>query len=119
MDLADNKPASLAADRLRNVRENRGLTQRELARLCAIGENQINKYENGGGDPSLANLKVIAKVLGVSTDYLLGLSDHPLGSINENLKTDEVQLLAAYVAGDSVTIMELVSARLRQLSKST
>jgi transcriptional regulator with XRE-family HTH domain len=118
VDLTESRPASLVADRLRRVRENRGLTQRELARLCGIGENQINKYENGGSDPSLANLKVIAQVLEVSADYLLGLSDHPIGSLNEKLKPDEHQLLAAYVSGDSATIMELVSSRLRQLSKS-
>jgi transcriptional regulator with XRE-family HTH domain len=94
------------------------LTQRELAQLCGIGENQINKYENGGGDPSLANLKVIARELGVSADFLLGLSDHPLGQLVEELKPDARQLLDAYTSGDGPTMLEIVSERLRQMSKT-
>lgn len=106
-------------DRLRQTREKRGLTQRELARSCDIGENQINRYESGSGEPSIANLASIAHVLGVSTDYLLGLSELPAATTEEALKPEERKLINAYWNGDSATIMELVSARLRSLAKET
>jgi hypothetical protein len=60
----------------------------------------------------------MANVLGVSTDYLLGLSDSSLERTDDTLRLDERKLLDAYSVGDSATIMELVSARLRQLSKN-
>jgi len=67
----------LRIDRLKNLRQKRGLSQRELARLCGLGETQINKYENSLSDPSSTNLMLIAQHLDVSTDYLLGLTDDP------------------------------------------
>jgi len=63
--------------RLKAARESRGLSQRELAQLCGFGEKQIWRYESGGSDPSSEHLTIIAKVLEVSTDYLLGLVDEP------------------------------------------
>jgi transcriptional regulator with XRE-family HTH domain len=109
----------LHAERLREMREKKGLTQRELAHLCGMNEHQVFRYENGKSDPSATNLGLIARELGVSADYLLGLSDYPNGQFGESLQPDQSQLLKAYVSGDTVTIMELVSARLRQLSKNT
>jgi transcriptional regulator with XRE-family HTH domain len=74
---------SLRVDRLRETREKRGLTQRQLSIRCSIGENQINKFENGGGEPSLATITAIARELNLSVDYLLGLSDNELGQLGD------------------------------------
>lgn len=109
--------SSLDPDRLREMREKRGLTQRELARLCSMGENQINKYENGGGEPSISNLKLIAQELGVTTDYLLGLSDSPNERTDVSLRPDERQLLEAYTAGDGLKMFALMYERLQKLMK--
>ena len=68
---------SLLPERLHIAREKRGLSQRELAKLCQLGINQINRYENGVTDPSAKILTSIAQVLEVSTDYLVGLVDDP------------------------------------------
>lgn len=105
----------LRIDRLRAARERRGLSQRELSKLLEIGDNQINKYENGGAEPSLRVLYRIAEQLGVTADYLIGLSDDPQGYTSAELRTDERQLLDAYTTGDSTTILKLVTARLHQL----
>ncbi len=81
---------ALRIDRLKNLREQRHLSQRELARLCGLGESQINKYENGLSDPSATNLTLIAQQLEVSTDYLVGLTDDPQLLVREpELTTDE------------------------------
>ncbi len=68
---------SLLPERLQIARERRGFSQRELAKLCQLGINQINRYENGVTDPSATVLMSIAQTLGVSTDYLVGLVDDP------------------------------------------
>ena len=109
----------LRSDRLRAAREARNLTQDELATLSGINKYQLSRYENGKSDPSSTFLALIAENLRVSADYLLGLSDYPHGQFGEGLQDDQSQLLKAYESGDSATIMELVSARLRQLTKES
>jgi len=68
---------TLLPERLHIAREKRGISQRKLGKLCHLGINQINRYENGLSDPSAAVLATIAQTLEVSADYLLGLADDP------------------------------------------
>lgn len=102
-------------DRLRLMREQRGLSQRELSRLISIGENQINKYENGGGEPSIRILYLIAEQLGVTADYLLGLSDEPGGYAVMKLEEDRRKLVEAYDKGDNTTLLRLIADRMQKL----
>jgi transcriptional regulator with XRE-family HTH domain len=110
---------SLRTDRLRTAREHQGLTQRQLAELCGIGENQIHRYENGKMEPTATSLKMVAEKLHVSADYLLGLSDNPGFRSDNALNQDERKFLEAYIAGDSSTIIELMSERLRTLREAS
>lgn len=105
-------------DRLREVRERKKLTQRDLARLCGVTEFQISRYETGKSDTSADTLELLARYLEVSADYLLGLADFPNGQFSDKLFPEQVQLLEAYETGDSATIMELAAARMRQLEKA-
>ena len=75
--------------RLQSLRNQRGLSQRELARLSGLGETQIHKYENGQSDPSSTNLSLIADQLNVSSDYLLGRTDVPNGYAGDGTLSDE------------------------------
>ena len=79
----------LKPDRLQTLRMQRGLSQRELARLAGIGETQIHKYEKGESDPSAKNLALIADQLNVSSDYLLGRTDMPNGLLGDMTFSDE------------------------------
>lgn len=88
---------ALRTDRLREARERLGWSQRELARRCGIGEVQINRYEKGQSDPSSSYLKLIAEVLGVSANYLLGLTDESLDHVDDtSLASDERAMVDAY-----------------------
>ena len=69
-------------NRLRAIREKRGLSQRKLVKMIAkIGVTQdcnsdvIGRYERGDRLPSAYKLHDICIALNVSADYLLGLSD--------------------------------------------
>lgn len=70
----------MRADRLRDLRERRGFTQEDLAER--IGENhlQVWRWENEKNIPNGVVIAKIAKALDTSADYLLGLSDDPLGT---------------------------------------
>ncbi len=58
-------------DRLRRLREDRGLSQRQLARSSNIDPSQVGRYEKGQILPAADTIITIAKVLQVSVDALL------------------------------------------------
>jgi transcriptional regulator with XRE-family HTH domain len=105
----------LQIDRLRAIREKRGLTQRELARRCGFGETQIYRYENGRGDPSSDHLARIARELRVSTDYLVGISENETGQLSENTLSPEEQIYVdLYRSGGFDAVSAYVLERLTQ-----
>lgn len=76
----------------------------------------IYRYESGMSEPSASALATIARELGVSMDYLAGLTDVPNQRVYEELRPDEIKLIEAYTVGDSTTLFELVADRLRLLA---
>ena len=65
---------SIFAERLRELRRSRSLTQKELGIKIGLSKAVVSKYETGMGYPSFDILIRIAQFFGVSTDYLLGAS---------------------------------------------
>ena len=60
--------------RLRKRREELGLSQRELARLVNTRQATISDLERGTlRNPGIAIVRRLAKVLGVTADYLIGM----------------------------------------------
>jgi transcriptional regulator with XRE-family HTH domain len=57
---------------LKKLRKSKKLSQTELAGLLGLSQRTISHYEQGGAEPSLECLVEIAKLLGVTTDELLG-----------------------------------------------
>ena len=67
---------TILGKRLRELRQERGLTQTEAA--AALGLNSVTylQYEKDQREPPLAVLVAMAKFYNTTTDYLLGLSDY-------------------------------------------
>lgn len=63
--------------RLKQAREKRGLTQADLSKEAGLPSTTISHFESGSRKPSFDNLRRLTKVLGVSTDYLMGIVDTP------------------------------------------
>ena len=63
--------ARYLAKNLTALRENRRLTQGQLARLAGIPRSTLTYLESGRGNPSLANLAKISQTLQVSLEELL------------------------------------------------
>ena len=61
--------------RLRDIREDRDLTQRQVADHLHIRQNTYSQYENGQRQLPIEVLIALAKYYHTSTDYLLGLTD--------------------------------------------
>lgn len=57
--------------RLRNLRDNSGLTQPELAKRIGIDTSTISRWEKGSREPSLQQCIALSRALGITLDYLL------------------------------------------------
>lgn len=65
------------AERLRLCRQNKGLTQKQMAAICNVSERHYQVYESGANWPRAEGLIAIADFFNVSLDYLVGRSDNP------------------------------------------
>ena len=59
--------------RLKEIREAKGMTQRQAALGLNLSPTVYNRYENGLREPSNAMLTIIAEYFGVTVDDLLGV----------------------------------------------
>ena len=63
-------------ERIKQLREEDGLSQAQLAKAVGISQSAIALWELGDRTPSADAIIKLAKFFDVSTDYLLGLSDN-------------------------------------------
>jgi len=66
------------AERIREQRAKRGLKQQDLANALHVSPQAVSKWERGENAPDIAILAPLAKLLGVSTDWLLAANDEQL-----------------------------------------
>lgn len=64
-------------ERLKQLRTDRKLTQREVAEFLQISVSAYQNYEYDRRDMSITSLTTIADYFEVSLDYLIGRSDDP------------------------------------------
>ena len=72
-----------AADRIRERREELGITQEQLAeRMGFKGKSSISKIESSGGSVTLKTIEKAAKALNCSTHYLMGWTDSTIPELD-------------------------------------
>jgi len=64
------------AERLKELRTDKGLTMLDLAKETGFSRAAIGRWENKSRVPNIEVLTVFAKYFKVSSDYLLGLTDY-------------------------------------------
>ena len=90
--------------RLKAARELRKLTQADLSQLAGLPSTTISHFESGNRKPSFDNLRRLTKVLAVSTDYLMGVTDEPDASAAasriarhlKNASEEEISMLETF-----------------------
>lgn len=60
---------------IKDLRQNRDLTQREVAENVEISRSVLSQYENNFVEPTAYVVKRFAEFFDVTADYLLGLED--------------------------------------------
>lgn len=75
--------------RIRDLREDNDLTQKDIAEILKMKQPQYWRYEQGDKDPSTEILIKLADYYGTSIDYILGRTDekkpYPNRIINNNI----------------------------------
>ena len=63
------------AERLKDLREERNITQYELAKQTGISTACINRWEKTLRLPNIDSIIILCKFFNCSADYLIGLED--------------------------------------------
>ena len=64
-------------ERLKQIREGQGLTQKEFAERIGSTERGIRRYEAGDREPAFRVILSILDNIDVDANYLLGRTDNP------------------------------------------
>ncbi len=111
------------ATRLREIRKDKGYTQGELAKLANLATSCVSMIEIGQREANAHTITSLARALGVSSDYLLGLEDDfgnvaSVRTLDVNSE-DEQKLLSAFRTLDAYekeSILIQVNALAREKS---
>lgn len=72
--------ATITGDRLRALRQDLGLSQDDVAKKIGVSRPAYVNYEQGKSRP-VRKLKELAALFDVTSDYIMGLSDDPHGTM--------------------------------------
>lgn len=75
--------------RLKIARENKNLTQMEVAKKLGISNGTLSGYERNYRDPDTETLAKLAELYGVSVDWLTGITDTP--QTHDEVRESEVE----------------------------
>ncbi len=84
---------------LKALRNERKISQQQLAEIIMVSQQSVNKYENHDVEPDICTLVKIADFFNVSLDYLVGRTDMKEMAEKEkmsDLSDDEVSLIKLY-----------------------
>ncbi|NLJ41339.1 MAG: helix-turn-helix transcriptional regulator [Clostridiales bacterium] len=101
-------------DRIKRLREEKGLTQQELANLVGLdNRNSLSRYENGTRVPNPDIIIKLARVLDTTSDYLISAyipdklsNGDPVTELDIKEYDDFVKKASAFFMDDDVSDMD-------------
>ena len=91
--LVHSYPMESIAQRLRTLREQRKVTQVEVAVAVDVDRSTISKFERGGDVPGRETLRKLARYYGVGLDWLAADTGASLDGPQKSVRTDQEALL--------------------------
>lgn len=82
--------------RIRELREDKDLTQKQVAEKLYMHTTQYRRYESGERTPPLDMAVALSKLYGVSVDYISNLTEYNNLITEDGLSAEEKQLLTYY-----------------------
>lgn len=108
---------STFGERLKELRKEKRLTQKQLAQILFIDDTSISKYENGKNGPENVILNQIADYFEVSTDYLLGRDENLFNGVGGKLPALESKLETQLTDKDTKDIEKALNKTLESLEQ--
>jgi transcriptional regulator with XRE-family HTH domain len=100
------------AERLRQLRKKKGLSQNELSEAMGVHFTQVSRYERGETKPNAEAIAKLAHALDTTVDYLMsGTSDDAV--VNAGLDKEIVskfKLIQELTTEDKKTVLSLLDA---------
>lgn len=62
--------------RLKELRQEKNLTQKQLAKMLNKSETGYASWEQGLSEPSINDIRTLCEIFDVSSDYLLGIKQY-------------------------------------------
>lgn len=87
----------MVADRIKALREQKGLTQTDLSNQLGITRSSVNAWEMGISVPSTQYIVELAHIFKVSTDYLLCVDTSATISVS-GLTEKDIQLVHSLIS---------------------
>ena len=100
-------------NRIKDLRQQRGMDQKDLARELNCSQVSVSRYESGDRGLDVATICALCDIFGCTADYLLGRSLRPEPALTE----EEARLLAAW-ANATPEIRAIVDAALAPYRKN-
>lgn len=95
--------------RIKELREARKLNQQGLAVELNVSQAMISKYELGISEPDICTIRKIAEFFGVSSDYLLEISNEKYVVSPYRLSDDEKEVLFGFKRLNSIQKEKLMA----------
>ena len=88
---------SIVVKNLKYLRNQKGISQQQLAAVLGVSQQSVNKYENHNVEPDIATLVAMADYFGTTIDCMVGRCCDDVGhSAWDTLTLEEKQLIADY-----------------------
>ena len=75
-------------ERIKNVREDRDLTQAQVGKILDKSQQGYNHIETGRAELKIDDLVLLCKYYNLSADYLIGLTDKPISYRKRNSRSN-------------------------------
>lgn len=82
--------------RLRDLKEDSDMTQKQVADIIGVSINHYGKYERGETDIPFEKAVMLAEYYNVSLDYLAGRTNNQKGFFSPTLTAEEEQLVEIF-----------------------
>ena len=92
--------------RLKQLRNERKINQRELAKYLKVAPSTISMYENGQREPNFEVLEVLADFFNVDMNYLLGKTDKTTKLLIDKPQGLKIPVLGTVAAGIPISAVE-------------
>lgn len=83
-------------ERLKGLREDKDLNQKEIAEIMGTSQSYYAQYENGKRPIPFDRVVILAKFYGVSIDYIAGMTNDKRGLTRSELAEEETELIKKY-----------------------